>query len=103
MNGNNPGGSAMADRIALVTGGGSGIGRAAALALQGAGWHVVVAGRRTEELEKTAGMAKSGGGRILAVPADVADAASVAALFEKAKSAFGRLDLLFNNAGIGAP
>ena len=93
----------MTDRVALVTGGGSGIGRAAALALQGAGWHVTIAGRRAEELDKTAAMAKAGGGRILAVPTDVAKPESVAALFDKAKATFGRLDVLFNNAGIGAP
>ena len=103
----------MTDKIAVVTGGGSGIGRAAALALQGAGWHVIVAGRRAEELDKTVAMAMgmsgagAGGGarrgHVLAVPTDVADAASVAALFAKAKVEFGRLDQLFNNAGIGAP
>jgi NAD(P)-dependent dehydrogenase (short-subunit alcohol dehydrogenase family) len=90
-------------KIALVTGGGSGIGRAAALALQGAGWHVTIAGRRADELTRTAGMAKVGGGRFLAVPTDVAKPDQVAALFEKAKAEYGRLDLLFNNAGIGAP
>ncbi len=93
----------MTNKIAVVTGGGSGIGRAAALALQGAGWHVVVAGRRADELDKTVAMAKAGGGRILAVPTDVAKADSVAALFSKSKAEFGRLDMLFNNAGIGAP
>ena len=93
----------MTDKIALVTGGGSGIGRAAALALQGAGWHVVVAGRRADELDKTAGMAKAGGGRILAVPTDVARSEQIEALFARTKADFGRLDLLFNNAGIGAP
>ena len=61
----------MTDKIAVVTGGGSGIGRAAALALQGAGWHVVVAGRRADELEKTAAMSKGSGSRILCVPTDV--------------------------------
>ena len=93
----------MTSKIALVTGGGSGIGRAAALALQGAGWNVTIAGRRGDELDKTAAMAKAGGGRILAMPTDVAKPEQVAALFEKAKAEFGRLDLLFNNAGIGAP
>jgi len=92
----------MTARIAIVTGGGSGIGRSAALALQGAGWDVVVAGRRADELEKTAGMAKPGGGNILAVPTDVTQPESVTALFEKTRSTFQRLDLLFNNAGIGA-
>lgn len=93
----------MAERVAVVTGAGSGIGRASALALQAEGYHVAVAGRRAAELEKTAEMAKAGGGRILPVPTDVSDPASVAALFAKVKSEFGRLDLLFNNAGMGAP
>ncbi len=97
MNGN------MTGRIALVTGGGSGIGRAAALALQAAGWHVTIAGRRSAELDKTVALAKPGGGRILPVPTDVAEPEQIAALFGKAKETFGRLDLLFNNAGIGAP
>ena len=90
-------------KVALITGAGSGIGRASAVALQGEGYDVVLAGRRAEELEKTASMAKAGGGRMLAVPTNVADPASVKALFAKAKSAFGRLDVLFNNAGMGAP
>ena len=91
-------------KTAIITGGGSGIGRAAALALQaGGGWNVVVAGRRAPELEQTAGMAKAGGGRILGVATDVAQPASIAALFERAAREFGRLDMLFNNAGIGAP
>jgi NAD(P)-dependent dehydrogenase (short-subunit alcohol dehydrogenase family) len=93
----------MTDKIAIVTGGGSGIGRAAALALQGAGWHVAVAGRRADELDKTASMAKTGGGRILPVPTDVSKTEQIEALFAKTKAEFGRLDLLFNNAGIGAP
>ena len=93
----------MTDQIALVTGGGSGIGRAAALALQGAGWHVVIAGRRADELDRTVALATSGGGRLLAVPTDVSKPDQIAALFETAKATFGRLDLLFNNAGIGAP
>ena len=90
-------------KVALVTGAGSGIGRAAALALQRDGWDVVLAGRRKEELERTAGMAADGGGRMLAVPSDIADAASVKALFQAGMEAFGRLDVLFNNAGTGAP
>ena len=89
-------------RVALVTGAGTGIGRAAALALLGAGWRVVLAGRRREPLESV--VAESGAGaRALAVPADVADPASVQALFAAATGAFGRLDLLFNNAGVNAP
>ena len=90
-------------KVALVTGAGSGIGRSASLALQRNGWNVVLAGRRKEELDGTAAMATDGGGRMLAVPADVADPASVRALFEATVETFGRLDLLFNNAGTGAP
>jgi NAD(P)-dependent dehydrogenase (short-subunit alcohol dehydrogenase family) len=93
----------MVERVALVTGAGSGIGRASALALQGGGYHVVLAGRRAEELEKTASMAKSGGGRFLAVPTDVAKPDEIARLFARTKAEFGRLDVLFNNAGMGAP
>ena len=90
-------------RIALVTGAGSGIGRAVSVALQGAGYSVVLAGRRAAELERTAAMARPGGGQMLAVPADVASPEAVRALFARTKEAFARLDLLFNNAGIGAP
>lgn len=90
-------------KVALVTGAGSGIGRASALALQRNGYHVVLAGRRKEELENTASMATEGGGRMLAVPADVSDANAVKALFAKTVDTFGRLDVLFNNAGMGAP
>ena len=89
--------------IALVTGAGSGIGRAVSLALQGIGYSVVLAGRRAEELEKTASMGAAGQGRLLPVPADISQPASVKALFEKARAEFGRLDLLFNNAGSGTP
>src|SRR5690606_8629113 len=92
----------MADRIAIVTGAGSGVGRAAALALARAGWAVVLAGRRKEALEETAGMAPSGA-RTPVAPTDVSDPASVAALFAATKQAFGRLDLLFNNAGTNVP
>lgn len=88
-------------RIAIVTGAGTGIGRAAALALLSDGWSVVLAGRRREPLEQVA--AESGAaGRALAVPTDVADPAAVRALFDAAVAAFGRVDLLFNNAGVGA-
>ena len=90
-------------RIALVTGAGSGIGRAASLALQGAGYSVVLAGRRDAQLERTASMADPNGGRTLAVPTDVGKPDSVRALFACALEAFGRLDVLFNNAGIGTP
>jgi len=90
-------------KIALVTGAGSGIGRAVSLALQGAGYSVVLAGRRAAELERTAAQAKSDGGKMLAVPTDVSQPDSVQALFAKTKETFGRLDVLFNNAGISAP
>jgi NAD(P)-dependent dehydrogenase (short-subunit alcohol dehydrogenase family) len=90
-------------KIALVTGAGSGIGRAASLALQAAGYSVVLAGRRSAELEKTAARAQVSGGKVLAVATDVAKPDEVRMLFAKAKEAFGRLDLLFNNAGMGAP
>jgi NAD(P)-dependent dehydrogenase (short-subunit alcohol dehydrogenase family) len=91
------------NKIALVTGAGSGIGRAVSLALQGAGFSVVLAGRRAEELDKTAAAAVASGGRMLAVPTDIGKPESVKALFTKAMDAFGRLDLLFNNAGAGTP
>ena len=90
-------------KIALVTGGGSGIGRAVALVLQSAGYAVVLAGRRAAELERTAALAKPSGGKMLTVPTDVSKPDSVQALFAATKEAFGRLDVLFNNAGIGAP
>ncbi len=90
-------------KIALVTGAGSGIGRAASLALLHAGYAVVLAGRRREALEQTAALAGADAARLVAVPADVSDPASVRALFEATRAAFGRLDVLFNNAGTGAP
>ncbi|MCC6590132.1 MAG: SDR family oxidoreductase [Bryobacterales bacterium] len=90
----------MLQRIALVTGGGSGIGRASALALQGAGYDVVVAGRRIAELEKTAASAAPRGGTILPIACDVSRPDQVAALFHRIKNEFGRLDVLFNNAGV---
>jgi NAD(P)-dependent dehydrogenase (short-subunit alcohol dehydrogenase family) len=89
-------------RVAIVTGGGSGIGRAAALALLGAGWRVALAGRRADALQETAQLAGAGE-RALAVPTDMTDPASVAALFQATLKAWGRVDLLFNNAGIGLP
>jgi NAD(P)-dependent dehydrogenase (short-subunit alcohol dehydrogenase family) len=92
-----------AARVAIVTGAGSGIGRATALALLQEGYAVVLAGRRADALEQTAGGAGPAGPRALAVPADVTDPASVQALFARAREAFGRVDLLFNNAGAGAP
>ena len=92
----------MADQrgIALVTGGGSGIGRATAVALAGVGWTVFVTGRREDALAETAALAE---GRIRAIAADVTDAAAVDALFAEIESREGRLDLLFNNAGVNAP
>src|SRR5579863_3647945 len=86
-------------KVALVTGAGSGIGKASALALAREGFAVVLAGRRAEPLEKAAGEIEAAGGKALAVPTDIADPAQVKALFAKAKATFGRLDVLFNNAG----
>jgi NAD(P)-dependent dehydrogenase (short-subunit alcohol dehydrogenase family) len=90
-------------KVAIVTGAGSGIGRAVALALLQDGWAVTLAGRRTEILEETRDLAGPAADRALAAPADVADAAAVEALFSATRDRFGRLDLLFNNAGTGAP
>src|SRR5712692_11396970 len=90
-------------KVALVTGGGSGIGRAVALALAAEGYSVVVAGRRKEPLEATVAEGSKLGARMLGVPTDVGDPRSVGALFAQTVEAFGRLDLLFNNAGVGAP
>lgn len=93
----------MNDKIALVTGAGSGIGRAVALRLQSAGYSVVLAGRRPAELERTSEMASAEGGRMIPVPSDIAMPDSVRALFARCSDEFGRLDVLFNNAGMGAP
>ena len=90
-------------KVALVTGGGSGIGKAVALALAGEGYAVVVAGRREEPLQATVAEGSKLGARVLSVPTDVGDPQSVKALFARTVEAFGRLDLLFNNAGSGAP
>jgi NAD(P)-dependent dehydrogenase (short-subunit alcohol dehydrogenase family) len=86
-------------KIALVTGAGSGIGRASAHALLEVGWTVVLAGRRREMLEETAALAGAPQPRTLMVPTDVRDPAAVAALFDRVKQTYGRIDLLFNNAG----
>ena len=91
------------EKVAIVTGAGSGIGKASALALMREGYAVVLAGRRKDRLEAAALEGKASGARMLIVPTDVGDPASVKALFAKTKAAFGRLDLLFNNAGMGAP
>ncbi len=90
-------------KIALVTGAGSGIGRAVALGLQHDGWAVVLAGRRAEPLQALAAEAGARGQTALAVPTDVSDPGSVQALFDTIARSFGRLDLLFNNAGVNAP
>src|SRR6185503_11517895 len=86
-------------KIAVVTGAGSGIGRAVALTLQSAGYSVALAGRRPAELEKTASLAQPGGAKMLPVPTDISKPDAVQALFARAYETFGRLDFLFNNAG----
>jgi NAD(P)-dependent dehydrogenase (short-subunit alcohol dehydrogenase family) len=91
----------MQERVAVVTGAGSGIGAASALALAAEGWRVVLAGRRQEALQEVAD--RDGTGRLHPVPTDVTDEASVRALFEAAVGAHGRVDLLFNNAGRSGP
>jgi NAD(P)-dependent dehydrogenase (short-subunit alcohol dehydrogenase family) len=88
------------DKVAVITGAGTGIGKAVSLAFLRDGYRVALAGRRREPLEQTVAEAAVEGGRALAVPTDVADPQSVRALFAKAKEKFGRLDVLFNNAGI---
>ena len=90
-------------KVAIVTGAGSGIGRAAALALLEAGYAVGLAGRRKEALEETAEMAGEARSRALPVPTDVSDSAAVRALFAKVSEAFGHLDTVFNNAGVNVP
>jgi len=91
------------DKVALVTGASAGIGKASALALLKDGYRVVLTGRRLELLEKAIAESGVGADRALAVKADVGDPESVRALFAKTKEKFGRLDVLFNNAGMGAP
>jgi NAD(P)-dependent dehydrogenase (short-subunit alcohol dehydrogenase family) len=90
-------------KIAVVTGAGSGVGRATSLALMKADYTVVLTGRRADKLEETAKLGEAFGGKSLAVPSDMTDPGSIAALFAKTVATFGRLDLIFNNAGIGAP
>src|ERR1043166_1798450 len=90
-------------KVALVTGAGTGVGRAVALALAKAGYSLVLAGRRKEMLDKVSAEINAVGSQALAVPTDVSQRDSILALFAKVKSTFGRLDVLFNNAGIGAP
>src|ERR1700720_3241643 len=93
----------MTQKIAIVTGAGTGVGRAVTLALMREGYAVVLAGRRHEMLEAVAKEGAQTPGAALTVPTDVADPASIRALFAKTRESYGRLDLLFNNAGIGAP
>ncbi len=90
-------------RIAIVTGAGTGVGKSAAVALAADGWTVVLSGRRPEPLDETAAEVAAAGGTALAVPSDASDPAAVKALFARARAEYGRLDLLFNNAGTGAP
>ena len=92
-----------AKKVAVVTGAGSGIGKATAVALLEAGYHVVLAGRRKERLEEALASAGASGSRGLVVPTDVTDPLAVRALFARTREAFGRLDVLFNNAGTNAP
>ena len=87
-------------KVAVVTGGGSGIGKAAALALAGDGWRVAITGRHLDTLQ---GTVKEGGQNVVPIQGDVTDPKSVHALFGKVMDSFGRLDLLFNNAGVSAP
>ena len=91
------------NKVAIVTGAGSGIGRASALALLKDGWKVALAGRRADALEATKAAAGELAGNAIAVPTDATDPAAVKALFAATREAFGRVDLVFNNAGTGAP
>ena len=90
-------------KISIVTGAGTGVGKAASLALADEGWTIVLAGRRKDPIEAVTNEIKSRGGNALAIVTDTSDTKSVKGLFEETKRAFGRLDLLFNNAGTNAP
>jgi NAD(P)-dependent dehydrogenase (short-subunit alcohol dehydrogenase family) len=92
-----------AGKVALITGAGSGIGRATAIAFLTAGYRTILTGRRMDTLEESVAMAGRHSGEALCIPADVQDPASVTALFDAAMARFGRLDVLFNNAGVNAP
>ena len=94
---------AALQKVAVVTGAGTGIGKAVALALMKEGYAAVFAGRRKDKLEEAASEGKASGAKGLVVPTDVSDPAAIKVLFAKTKETFGRLDVLFNNAGIGAP
>jgi len=93
----------MAIKVAVVTGAGTGVGKAVSIALMREGYAAVLAGRRRDKLEETAQEGQATGAKTLVVPTDVSDPESVKALFARTKETFGRLDVLFNNAGIGAP
>src|SRR5947199_2295669 len=93
----------MPQKVAVVTGGGTGIGRASALGLARSGFAVVITGRRPEPLEQTVKDGRESGGELKAIVTDVSDPAAVRTLFAETRAAYGRLDLLFNNAGHGAP
>ena len=90
-------------KVAVITGGGTGVGRSAALALNREGYHVVLAGRRSVPFDETIEMVAADGTEMMAVPTDIAIPEQVRRLFVKTRERFGRLDVLFNNAGIGAP
>jgi NAD(P)-dependent dehydrogenase (short-subunit alcohol dehydrogenase family) len=94
---------AETNKVALITGAGTGVGKAAALALAGEGYAIVLAGRRKEPIDEVAKEIEALGAKALAVQSDIGDPESVDNLFAKTKETFGRLDVLFNNAGIGAP
>ena len=90
-------------KVAVITGAGTGIGKAVALALMREGYAAVLAGRRKDKLDEAAAEGSSTGVKSLVVPTDVSEPQSIKSLFAKTKETFGRLDVLFNNAGIGAP